>query len=76
MRIQKFFLILAYLCLGIFSALMIWLGINLTYEIYDMEQYATALPIPIWTVVAAMPVAFFLNTLFSLLKCWLIATDE
>lgn len=72
--IQKRFLQLAYIILGLFSLYMIKLGFELTYDIYDMGQYATALPIPIWTVVAVMPVVFFLNAVFAFLKCWQIGT--
>ncbi|MGN1038842.1 MAG: TRAP transporter small permease [Mailhella sp.] len=68
-RVQVLFLRLAYLVLGVFSLCMIYLGYGLTLDIYEMEQYATALPIPIWTVVAIMPVAFFLNALFSFHQC-------
>lgn len=75
-QIQRRFHQFAYIALFLFSLYMVYLGYELTYEIYDMEQYATALPIPIWAVVAVMPVAFFLNAVFALLKCCLSFTES
>ena len=75
-KVQTLFLQLASIALCLFSIYMIYLGIGLTYDIYDMGQYATALPIPIWSVVAVMPVAFFLNAIFAFLKCWQLGKDS
>lgn len=75
-KVQRIFLQAAYMVLCLFSLGMVYLGYDLTYEIYDMEQYATALPIPIWTVVAVMPAAFFLNAVFAFLKCCLSITES
>lgn len=75
-KVQTVFSQIAYIALSLFSLYMVYLSWQLTVEIYDMEQYATALPIPIWVVVAVIPVAFFLNAVFAFLKCCLSITES
>ena len=62
-RIRWFMDLYCYLVSSFFFLMMSVLGCYLVYEIWDMEQYAISLPIPIYLVVTAIPVCFGLTGL-------------